>query len=506
MQQSSNEAALIAEKLVANQRLIIISNRLPIAISKEDGVLKTSKGAGGLVTAIAPVIKNRGGVWVGWPGKVPEEDQKEANSLLEKEKSNEGFLLKPVFLSEQEAKLYYEGFSNEVIWPLFHDLQSECRFDPAFWKANLDVSDKFAKETLAIAKDNDFLWVHDYQLLTMGQSLRKLGATQKTAFFLHIPFPSLDIYLKLPWRFQILRALLSYDLVGFQTLRDQRNFIQCVKRLLPNIPMKYKRNIHRCSTAEREVLVSSFPISIDYKEFALAAAKNDVTAQAGFNLEQFQGQKVIFSCDRLDITKGIPYRLEAIRYLLKTHPELHEKVTFFQIVIPSRTDIPKYQELKKEIDRLVGEINSQFTKTGWTPIQYIYRSVNRKELLAFYRISDIALITPVKDGMNLVCKEYVASNINQSGVLILSEFAGAAVQFQNEALLINPYDIEGLAEAIYTALNMPQNECKKRMKKMRRNVQHYDVFRWVHSFLEAAIAKELHDFPLIQEYTPLETK
>lgn len=490
--------------LMKSQRLIIISNRLPIAISKEEGDLVSSRGSGGLVTAIAPVIKNRGGVWVGWPGKVDKEDEENARKLLQKENSNTGFLLHPVFLSEQEVKFYYEGFANELIWPLFHDLQSDCRFNPLFWKTNLEVNERFAKETFAIAGKNDFLWVHDYQLLLMAQYLRKLGAIQKTAFFLHIPFPSLDIFLKLPWRFQVLRALLEYDLIGFQTLRDQRNFIQCVKRLLPDIQMKYQRNVHTCITQTRSVLVSAFPISIDYNEFAVSAARKDVTEQAGFNLEQFKGQQVVFSCDRLDITKGIPYRLEAIRYLLKTHPELHGKVTFFQIVIPSRTEILQYQELKKEIDRLVGEINSQFTETGWVPVQYIYRSITRKELLAYYRISNIALITPVKDGMNLVCKEYIASNVNQNGVLILSEFAGAAIQFQHEAILINPYDIEGLAEAIYQALNMPPKECKKRMKKMRRNVQRYDVYRWVKNFLEVAISKELHDFPLIQEYTPQE--
>ena len=250
--------------------------------------------------------------------------------------------------------------------------------------------------------------------------------------------------------------------------------------------------------------MGAFPISIDYNEFSKMAAGKDVTDQIWLNREQLKGQKIVFSCDRLDMSKGIPYRLEAIRHLLKNHPELHEKVTFFQVVIPSRTEIPKYQDLKQEIDRLVGEINSQFTKTGWVPIQYIYHSVSRQELLAFYRNSEIALITPVKDGMNLVAKEFIASNVHENGILILSEFAGAATQLQHEALLINPYDIEGVADTIYTALMLPPTDTKKRMRKMRRNVQRYDVFWWVRVFLNAAISKELGDFPIIDEYTPSE--
>lgn len=488
-----------------NGRLVIVSNRLPIVISKEDGQLKTSGGSGGLVTALAPVLKNRGGVWIGWPGPVEEGEQKQVTSILEKENRKAGFFLHPIFLTDEEVKLYYEGFANAIIWPLFHDLQSECNFDPVFWRGVQTVNHKFAEGIKQKVKSNDFLWIHDYHLMLVGQELRKMGVQEKIGFFLHIPFPSLDIFVKLPWRFQVLRALLDYDLIGFQTMRDQRNFIHCVKRLLPDVKISNNRHMSVCQTKDREVRVAAFPISIDYQEFAKMAAGKEVTDQAWYNDIHLKGQKIVFSCDRLDMSKGITYRLEAIRLLLKNHPELHEKVTFYQIVIPSRVELPKYQNLKKEIDRLVGEINSQFTKTGWVPIQYLFRSFNRKELLAFYRISEVALITPVKDGMNLVAKEYVASNVEENGVLVLSEFAGAATQMQHEALLINPYDIEGLAEAIYLALTMPSAESKKRMRKMRRNVQRYDVFWWVRTFLNAAISKELHDFPIIEEYTPSET-
>jgi trehalose 6-phosphate synthase len=485
-------------------RLIIVSNRLPIVISKAEGKLKTSTGSGGLITALAPVLKNRGGVWVGWPGPVEVEDQKEISDLLNKEHRKAGFDLQPIFLTEEEIKEYYEGFSNEIIWPLFHDLQSSCHFDPKYWHTTQEVDKKFAEGIAKKAKPDDFIWIHDYHLMLVGQDLRQLGLTNKVGFFLHIPFPSLDIFLKLPWRFQVLRALLEYDLVGFQTLRDQRNFIQCVKRLLPDVSMVVKQQVHICKTNTRDVRVGSFPISIDFQEFSKMAKSKEVEEQAWLSHEQLKNQKIIFSCDRLDISKGIPYRLEAIRHLLKTHPELHQKITFFQVVIPSRIEIPKYKSLKQEIDRLVGEINSEYTKTGWVPIQYIYHSISRKELLGFYRTSDITLITPVKDGMNLVAKEYIASNVDENGVLVLSEFAGAAMQLQKQAILINPYDIEGVSEAIYTALTMPDRERKHRMRKMRRQVQRYDVFWWVRLFLTTAISKELIDFPVVEEYTPTE--
>lgn len=423
--------------------------------------------------------------------------------ILEKEKTT-GYHLHPIFLSDEEVKLYYVGFANEVIWPLFHDLQSLCRFDPSYWHALQAVSVKFAEGLRETIQPQDFLWIHDYHLMLVGQELRKKQVTEKIGFFLHIPFPSLDIFSKLPWRFQILRALLEYDLIGFQTHRDLRNFMQCVKRLLPNVKTHMKHHMPTCQSPSRETRVGAFPISIDFQEFSRMASGAEVTSQAWIDHQHLKGQKIVFSCDRLDISKGIRYRLAAIRHFLKTHPEHHEKVTFFQVVIPSRTEIPEYQNIKKEIDSLVGEINSQFAKTGWAPIQYLYHSINRKELLSFYRIAEVALITPVKDGMNLVAKEYIASNVDENGVLILSEFAGSAVQLQKEALLINPYDIEGLAETINTALTLPTQERKKRMRKMRKHVQRYDVYRWVKSFLNAAIAKELHDFPVVEEYTPTE--
>lgn len=491
------------DNTLQNARLVIVSNRLPVILTSEEGSLKVHPSLGGLVTALAPVLKNRGGLWIGWPGPV-EDDQDAVQALLEKENRKTGFKLRPVFLTQEEVKLYYEGFSNEILWPLFHDLLSCCHFAPEYWKCYQLVSRKFADRIIADIQQKDFLWIHDYHLLLLGQELRKIKIQNKLAFFLHIPFPPFDIFIKLPWRFQILRALLEYDLIGFQTLRDLHNFIQCVRRLLKDVQTKSDKQSHLCITKDREIRAGAFPISIDFTSFSHMSSGQAVEDRALEKYLNFRGKKVVFSCDRLDISKGITDRLEAIRLLLKIYPDIHEKVIFFQVVVPSRMELPSYQSLKNEIDRLVGEINSQFTKSGWIPIEYVFRSITREELIAFYKISEIALITPIKDGMNLVAKEYIASNVDENGVLILSEFAGAATQLQREAFLINPYDIEGLAQTIHIALTLPPKERKKRMRKMRRSVKKYDVFWWLQSFLNAAICKELHDFPVIEEYTPTE--
>lgn len=491
---------------IHKSRMVIISNRLPIVLSQHNGKLTVVPGSGGLVTALAPVLKNRGGLWIGWPGPVEEGKEEEIRDIIKKHNDETGFTLCPVFLNAHDIKNYYDGFSNEIIWPLFHDLQSECNFKPDYWTAFQEVNQKFAQATIEDILPNDFIWVHDYHLMLLGQHIRKLKNNAKIAFFLHIPFPSMEIFIKLPWRFQILRALLEYDTIGFHTPADQRHFVDCIRRLLPSVVIKRKKYIHECLYNDRTIRIGTFPISIDYNEFNHLASSKEVADEAWIIHEKFPNQKIIFSLDRLDVTKGITYRLEAIRHLLKNYPEVHQKVTFVQNVIPSRAEIPKYQELKKEIDRLVGEINSQFTKTGWIPIHYVFHSIPRKELVAMYRASEVCLITSLKDGMNLVAKEYIASNVDGKGMLVVSEFAGVAAQVKDEAILINPYDIEGISQALYQAITMPDKELRCRMRKMRRGVQKYDVFRWVRTFLTTAINKELVDFPLLPEYLPLEEK
>jgi len=482
-------------------RLVAVSNRLPITLVKEKDGWKIKPGAGGLVTALAPVLRNRGGLWIGWSGAT-EEDTDLSEKIIPASKEV-GYQLHPVPLTKEEVKNFYYGFSNEIIWPLFHDLQSLCNFEPKYWYEYLKVNKKFAKITAKFSTTKDFIWVHDYHLMCFASALKELNVKRRTGFFLHIPFPSLDIFLKLPWREQILRNLLEFDLVGFQTMRDRRNFLNCIHQLCPGIKSYGRGAIVRVKVGDREVRIGGFPISIDFEAFSQQAASKSVADTAWFLHEALPERQIVLGVDRLDYTKGLPEKFRAFKLALERYPELQGKITLVQVVVPSREGVPEYQSLKAKIDRIVGEINGKFTKSNWVPIHYLYRSLDRQELLAYYRLAEIGLITPLKDGMNLVAKEYCACNLEGNGVLILSEFAGAAAQLQTGAILVNPYDIEGVANAIYRAFTMDIKERKRRMRRLREVVRRRNIFWWVDTFLHTALAKHLADFPYTEEeYLP----
>lgn len=462
-------------------RLVIVSNRLPIVLTKGDlGDWQVQPGSGGLVTALAPVLRDRGGLWIGWPGTVEEVD---LDGLVAIGSQDAGYILKPVKLTAEEANQYYFGFSNEIIWPLFHDMQSRCNFDPAYWNMYQAVNCKFAQVIAQNTGMNDYIWVHDYHLMLVAKELRGMELECKIGFFLHIPFPPLDIFIKLPWRLQILRALLEYDLIGFQTTRDRNNFIHCVEALIKGIRYDTRRQVSTITVPNREVKVGIFPVSIDFNEFARQAAHKSVAERASQLYEAIPNCQIILGVDRLDYSKGIPEKLQAFRNTLERFDDLQGKVTLVQIVVPSREDIPEYRELKTEIEGLVSEINGKFTQPGWIPIQYMFRNLERTELLAYYRAAEIALVTPLKDGMNLVAKEYCAAKVDTNGVLILSEFAGAATQLRRNSLLVNPYDIEGVANAIHRAYNMSRDERRSRMRRLRKSIRKRDIFWWVDFFL-----------------------
>ena len=480
---------------------MVASNRLPFVLTRlEDGSYTSRAGSGGLVTALLPVLRGRGGAWVGWHGAT--EPIPNLDAMLGQAAADAGYRLRPIALTADEQKKFYYGFANEIIWPLFHDLQSLCNFDPSYWRSYCEVNRKYAAAIAQEVQDGDLVWVHDYQLMSVGMELKRLGLNARTAFFLHIPFPPLDIYLKLPWRFALLHALLEYDVIGFQTLRDRRNFLQCV-RALAGVRSTGKGQIVSLRYQERDIRVGSFPIGIDYNDFVRHAASAEVAAKATQLRAQLPNRQLILGVDRLDYTKGIPHRLEAFRNALVRYPELHERVTLIQVVVPSREDIPQYFELKATIEKLVGEINGQFTRPGgWVPIHYVFRPLQAADLLAYYRAAEIALITPLKDGMNLVAKEYCACSIEEECVVIMSEFAGAAAQLQRGALLVNPYDIEGVADAVWQAYRMAPRERRARMRRLRRTICEQDIFWWADSFLRGAIAKDLSAFPLPEDYSP----
>lgn len=474
-------------------RLVVVSNRLPAALRKnENGDWKVVPGAGGLVTAMAPVLRDRGGTWIGWSGTAGGADVMDLLASFSKEA---GYELKPVGLTAEEVNDFYFGFANEVVWPLFHDFQSRCNFNPRYYHRYMDVNRKFAETVGQWSSEGDFVWVHDYHLMHVGWWLKELGINRRTGFYLHIPFPPVDIFLKMPWRTKVLKALMEYDLVGFQTYRDRRNFIQCLKLFYSDVKAKGRGPVVRISNDERTFNAGYFSIGIDYRQFNETARRPSVKKRAQAIKEADENRTIILGVDRLDYTKGVPQRLEAMRTLFENYPELHGKITFTQVLVPSREQVPEYMALKEEIERLVGEINGQFSQPGYTPVQYMYRSLPREELVAYYRAADMALVTPLRDGMNLVAKEYCACNVSKKGVLFLSEFAGAATQLQNGALLVNPYDVEGVAKAIHQAYHMDDKEKRQRMRKMQEIIRKYDIFWWVDSFLQAGVSRGLGDFP-----------
>ncbi len=350
-------------------------------------------------------------------------------------------------LDARDVRDFYQGFSNQVLWPLFHDLPSLCNFDPAYWRRYCEVNRKYARAVRRRAAPGDFVWVHDYHLINLGAELRALGTRARLAFFLHIPFPSPDVFMKLPWRAPLLDALLELRPRG---LPDRARPAQ-LPRLRPGA----------WARGAREQDAAFFPISIDYNAFMRRAAAGDVAAKARELHLLLPRRKLVLGIDRLDYTKGIALRLRAFQDLLVRHPDMRGRVSLIQVVVPSREDIPQYREMKTEIEQLVGRINGEFARPGlWVPVWYEYRSLSRLELLAYYRAADIALITPLKDGMNLVAKEYCACSIEEDCVLILSEFAGAAAQLAGGALLVNPYDVRAVAEAIRVAHGMPRERAR----------------------------------------------
>ena len=455
-------------------RLIVVSNRLPFSVVNNGNGLHVEPSSGGLVSALLPLFRKNGGCWVGWPGT----PQSEKIEELVAAQCGENFEMRPVFLSEAEKKSFYHGCSNEILWPLFHDLQSMCRFDPKFWAAYRAANEKFAESTAAVAEQEDFIWVHDYHLMLLGRELRERSCRNEIGYFHHIPFPQPEMFEKLPWRTEIARALLKFDSVGFQTERDRRNFLACVRRYVTGAHIQKSNGKFIVQSDGTYTTVGSYPIGIDFEAFATGAREPGVTESMKQMREEAPGCRFIIGVDRLDYTKGVVQRLLGFRTLLRSNPESRGRVQMTQVVVPSREEIAAYRDLKEQIEKLVSHINAEFGRNGWLPVRYLYRSLSRTELLALYRVADVALVTPLKDGMNLVAKEFCAARVDEGGVLVLSEFAGAAVELECGALLVNPYDTQGIAEALLEGLAMSGEEQQARMQRMREAVASNNIFEW----------------------------
>ncbi len=463
------------------RRLFIVSNRLPIIVAKESDEWQIHSSSGGLVTALDPLMKQNHGLWLGWAGV---EGDAPLEPLLEQHSIQQGYELRAVPLDETEVDRYYRGFSNQTIWPLFHDLLGDCTFDLEQWNYYNKVNEKFASEIARLHRPDQFIWIHDYQLMLVGFYLREMGISVDLNFFLHIPFPSADLLARLPWKNEIIYSLLEYDHIGFQTAHDRRNFIQCVRMLIPNARVTSSGRQSIVHLEGRKIMLGTYPISIDFNEFNRDAKSKEVAEAAWYTHENLPGRMLLLGLDRLDYTKGMPERFLAFQRALEKYPELHRNISLVQIVVPSRLHVPEYQALKEQLDTLAGNINGRFSQGGWVPIHYMFRELDRTQLLGYYRACEIALITPLRDGMNLVSKEYCASSVDNNGVLILSEFAGAADQLSKGALMVNPYDVENTADAIYQAYVMSPEERQRRMRILRSEVRRNNVHRWVQWFLE----------------------
>ena len=455
-------------------RTIIVSNRLPTKVQRNSAGLTFQPSEGGLATGLGSIYRAEGNVWVGWPGLSVEEPTEQAHVAEQLQADS----MAPVFLTEAEIRDFYEGFSNSTLWPTFHYFSQYATYEPEHWAAYVAVNEKFCRAVLALAGPDDTIWVHDYQLLLLPEMLRRERPEATIGFFLHIPFPSYELIRVLPWATELIQGMLGADLIGFHTYGYMRHFMSAVSHLLG-----LSNHNGLIETPARTVLVDAFPMGIDYGRYAEAAASEAAQAHVQTYRQALHEARVVLSIDRLDYSKGIAQRLRAFEMLLQRHPEWVGQVSLLMVVVPSRDQVAQYAALKEEIDELVGRINAQYRTISWTPIQYFYRSFPFEELAALYSLADVALVTPVRDGMNLVAKEFIASKTNQRGVLILSERAGAAQEL-NEALLINPTDTGQLAEALHEALLMPEDEQRTRMAAMQALVQQYDVFAWTKLFMD----------------------
>ena len=447
-----------------SEELVIVTNREPYTHERTSDGVVCKKAIGGVVSALDATMQQWGGTWIAWGSGKADFDEGDA---VEVPCDSPRYRLKRVKLSPTDKQLYYRGFSNRILWPIFHLFTERAVFSTRYWKVYQRANRKFASSVEEVAGPDSYVWVHDYHLSLVPSMVR--GAVERIGFFWHIPWVPWGTFSKIPWREEIFNGLIGSDLIGFHTKYHVRNFLECAEEIGYHVDKK-RSVIHH---EDREVKIKAFPVGINYQEFASAKTK-----PSGIR-EKVEGDKIIFGIDRLDYTKGILERMLAFEEFLNQNPEWHGKVTLLQVATPSRTRVEEYRLLKQDVERSVGRINGEYSTLDWTPVQYFYHTISFDQLLQYYRAADVALVTPIMDGMNLVVKEYIAAK--DIGVVILSEFAGAAEEL-GEAILVNPYDIHALAESIKKALEMPEEEKKKRFKALKGKVKRQDINWWMEKF------------------------
>ncbi|OBF22158.1 trehalose-6-phosphate synthase [Mycobacterium kubicae] len=460
---------------------VVVANRLPVDQERlPDGTTAWKRSPGGLVTALEPLLRKRRGAWIGWPGVVDADEEPIIQDDLR---------LHPVRLSADDVAEYYEGFSNATLWPLYHDVIVKPIYHREWWDRYVDVNRRFAEATSRAAAEGGTVWVQDYQLQLVPQMLRTLRPDLTIGFFLHIPFPPVELFMQLPWRTEIIEGLLGADLVGFHLAGGAQNFLILSRRLIGAETSRgsvgVRSRFGEVQLPSRSVRVGAFPISIDSQALDQAARERNIRRRAKeIRAELGNPRKVLLGVDRLDYTKGIDVRLKAFSELLAEGRAKRDDTVLIQLATPSRERVESYKILRHDIEREVGHINGEYGEVGHPVVHYLHRPVPREELIAFFVASDVMLVTPLRDGMNLVAKEYVACRSDLGGALVLSEFTGAAAELR-QAYLVNPHDLNGVKDAIEAALNQSDEEGRRRMRALRRQVLAHDVDRWARSFLDA---------------------
>ena len=466
----------MSAKTGARGRVVVVSNRLPLTLKRSGDGWRTERSAGGLATAMGPILARSHGVWIGWSGDASGADDEKRRKLLDRWAERERYI--SVDIPPETAHHFYEGFANQTLWPLFHQFPLRTEFGSEGWKGYVEANQLFCDVILEHLRPDDIVWIHDYQLMLLPQLLREAAPNTRIGFFLHIPWPSTDVFRILPKREEILQGLLGADYLAFHTHGYLQHFRASLLRILG-----LESQMDRIEVGGRFARLEALPIGIAPEEFTDPLEKDATTAKHLAELRQrFDGQQILLAVDRLDYTKGIPERLRTFHRLLDRSPDLRGKVVLIQVAVPSRELIPSYKELRREVDALVGKINGLYGTAAWTPVVYLRRAVPKPELVALYAAADVGWVTPLRDGMNLVAKEFIACKRGRDGVLVLSEFAGAAAEM-GEAFLVNPYDEEHTADVLERALLLPASERRERMSALYRRVRRNNVFAWGERFI-----------------------
>lgn len=479
-----------------SRRVVLVSNRLPMTVEFNKGQFNFKPSSGGLATAIGAMYKEQDALWVGWPGSVPDFAQEGLETLLRSE-----FNCSPVFLSDGLSKRYYDGFANDTIWPIFHSFPTYAKYSLDSWNAYVEANTLFCRRVISEARGSDIIWIHDYHLMLLPKLLRENVPDATIGFFLHIPFPQYETLRVLPWHKEIVESLLSADLVGFHTYDYAQAFLGATRRLFG-----YDNSVGQIIAGNRAVQADVFPIGIDFKKFSGAVEQPLVKENISLIRESAKSSKVIFALSRLDYTKGILQTVSAFEKFLDKYSNWRGKVVLNLVLIPSREGVPEYQQLKRDIDQAVGRVNGKYGKLEWTPILYAYRSLAFEELVAAYAAADVALIIPLRDGMNLIAKEYLATKNDSKGSLVLSELAGASKELL-ESIIVNPNSEEEVVDAIHKALIIPEEDQVTRNATMRKRLENNDVRHWAGRFIDRiAEVKQFSDSLAVRILGPITRK